>query len=104
MQHALLSLRSPLEKTPHKTRWTKPLRGIRVAPAFQHKEPALLLPSSENSRAKAWSGCLQHIPFRKGAFHDIPSATHDRRHAGAESCTEHANVLRATGVLVRASL
>lgn len=27
---------------------------------------------------------MQHIPFRKGAFHDIPSATHDRRHAGAD--------------------
>ena len=48
--------------------------------------------------------CLQHIPFRKGAFHDIPSATHDRRHASAESRTEHANLLRATGVPVRASL
>ena len=29
----------------HKARVTKPLRGIRVAPAFQRKEPALTNPS-----------------------------------------------------------
>jgi site-specific recombinase XerD len=33
---------------------------------------------------------LQHIPFsQKGAHHDSPSATHDRRHAGAESRPEY---------------
>ena len=29
----------------HNRNWTKPLRGIRVAPAFQRKEPALTNPS-----------------------------------------------------------
>lgn len=38
--------------------------------------------------------------FRKGAPYDTPSATHDRRHAGAESRTEHADVVRATGLSV----
>src|SRR5438477_9079787 len=39
----------------------------------------------KGSNAKAWSGCLQHIPFRKGVSHDgaddAPSAAHDRRYA-----------------------
>ena len=33
--------------------------------------------------------------FAKGAHHDSPSATHDRRHAGAEPFPAHANFLRA---------
>lgn len=29
------------------------------------------------SFAKTWSGCLQHIPFRKGAVHDFSPPAHD---------------------------
>src|SRR5208337_2196681 len=42
--------------------------------------------------------------FAKGAFYDISSATHDRRHAGAESRPEHSNLVFATGVPVRTPL
>src|SRR5580700_4304382 len=41
---------------------------------------------------------------QKGAHHDTPSATHDRRHAGAKSFAAHANFLRATGFPVRTPL
>src|SRR5580658_8747158 len=34
--------------------------------------------------------------FAKGAFHDSPSETHDRRHAGAESFAAHTDFLCAT--------
>ncbi len=40
------------------------------------------------------------VPFRKGAFHDIPSATHDRGYAGAQSLAAYPNLLRATGLAV----
>ena len=39
--------------------------------------------------------------FAKELSHDIPSATHDRRHAGAESRTEHANRPMSAGFFVR---
>jgi hypothetical protein len=52
-----------------------------AARTFQRLHRAVINSSSplsiESSRAKAWIGCLQQIPFRKGASHDIPSATHD---------------------------
>src|SRR5436305_6872176 len=51
--------------------------------------------------AKAWWGCCAAIPLGKGVLHDFPSTTYDRRHAGAESCPEHANLLSATGLSVR---
>jgi hypothetical protein len=36
----------------------------------------------EGSDAKAWMGCSQQIHLKEHS-NDIPSATHDRRHAGA---------------------
>jgi hypothetical protein len=36
-----------------------------------------LSPSVARSLARAWTGCLQHIPCRKGAFHDTASQTDD---------------------------
>ena len=45
-----------------------------------------------------------HSIFAKGAHHDTPSATHDRRHASAESRPEHPNILSATGISVRTPL
>src|ERR1022692_1257530 len=42
--------------------------------------------------------------FAKGAHHDPPSATHDRRHAAAESRPEPPNILSATGIPVRTPL
>src|SRR5205823_3574688 len=92
--------------------WTKPLRGIRVARPLLSSDRRLgnsvalfsSLGFRPRSGAKAWNCCLQQIPFGKGAFHDIPSATHDRGHAGAESRPEHSNFLRATGIPVRPSL
>src|ERR1700687_6301362 len=35
------------------------------------------------------------------SYDDATSEAHDRRHASAESRTEHANVLRATGLSIR---
>src|ERR1700730_4922913 len=65
-------------------------------------------PSMRVPDAKAWSRCLQRIPFRKGVSHDgannASSPAHERRHAGAESRTEYANVLRATGLSLRTPL
>src|SRR5262249_883463 len=80
--------------------WTNPLRGIRVARPFRCLPKGTPAPSIQISFAKAWSCCLQHIPSRKGESHDIPSATNDRRHAGAKSRPEHANLLRTTGIPV----
>jgi hypothetical protein len=41
-------------------------------------------------------GAATAIPTRKGAFHNIPPATRNRRHAGAESLAEYSEVLRAS--------
>ena len=56
------------------------------------------------SLAKTWSGCLQQIHVRKGAFHDISSATHDRRHASAQSRGRHPGHLPTPCLSVRTSL
>src|SRR6185436_18346580 len=40
-QHSTIITTNLLCGAPHNKFWTKPLRGIRVAPAFQRKEPAL---------------------------------------------------------------
>src|ERR1039457_168346 len=42
--------------------------------------------------------------FAKGAHHDTPSATHDRRKAGANSPPKPQNTLSATGILFRTPL
>src|ERR1700722_3992076 len=42
----------------------------------------------------------QHIPFARSS-HDTPSATHDRRHAGPESCAEYPRILPAASHSVR---
>jgi len=44
-QHSTIITTNLLCGAPHNKFLTKPLRGIRVAPAFQRKEPALTNPS-----------------------------------------------------------
>ena len=70
--------------------------------AAKPKSPSAPSPSVESSSAKAWMGCLQHIPFCKGAFHDVPSAAHDMQVRNLALNTHF--LLRAAGVPVRASL
>ena len=80
--------------------WTKPLRGIGVA------RPSLVTSPGHSSRQASLSALMRFLSvlhcesmewllaahsISQGVHHDTPSATHDRRHAGAESRTEHAN-------------
>ena len=69
-------------------------------------QPAVSHPDSLVSfLAKSWKRCMQHIPFRKGAFHDPSSSTHaDRRHASAQPLSTHTIHLRSLGIAVRATL
>src|SRR5262249_16906465 len=88
--------------------WTKPLRGISRSTNISTQtarvgEAGACLPLRTPMRKHGMAACST-FHFAKELFHDIPSATHDRRHAGAESRAQHANLLRATGVPVRAAL
>jgi len=98
-----------LRRSGEMTHWTKPLRGIRVARAFHRqiegssiRQP--IFPPLASVRAPLRNhgiAACSKFHFAKGAFYDISSSTHDRRHAGAKSRPEHPNFLRATGVPVR---
>src|ERR1043166_7494478 len=60
---------------------------------------AARLPLRTLKRKHGIAACSNSI-FAKESPYDTTSATHDRRHAGSESRSEHADVLRATGVPV----
>jgi len=87
---------------PYNYPWTKPLRGI-CNPNFPRggcggAATAVRLdnPSFVSLFAKRWKRCLQHIPSRKGVFHDAPSSTHDRRRAGTQSFAAYPSLLPVT--------
>src|SRR5579864_5090772 len=74
----------------HSRHWTKPQGGIHDRRESGATHAAY---SQLSTIAKAWRGCMQQIPFRKGAFHDTRSATNDRGYASAESVAAHASLI-----------
>src|SRR6266478_7846898 len=93
----------------HRRHWTKPLRGTNQAdvqlilPKIHLSLTPHLLPQV-SPVAERWSRCLQRIPSDKGAFHDIPSATHVRGHADPQFGSEHSGVVRPAGLTLRTLL
>lgn len=92
--------------------WPKPLCSIRVArpseasyQGLAGKPPFALTWSADVLLCERMERLLAARSIsQKGAHHDIPSATHDRRHRGAESRPEYTNIVSATGLPVRTTL
>src|SRR6266478_9952557 len=84
---------------------TKPLRGrnphdVQFVTSGIHLVSLLRLVPQQAPFAEPWSRCLQLIPSDRGAFHDIPSATHARGHADPQFGSEHSGVVRPAGLTV----
>jgi len=99
----------PLRFAKHNGSWTKPLRGrnphdVQFVTSGIHLVSLLRLVPQQAPFAEPWSRCLQLIPSDRGAFHDIPSATHARGHADPQFGSEHSGVVRPAGLTLRTLL